>query len=40
MPWHNGDFPPSYKNQPRKIRDLATEIANKYWNAPAMKVKP
>jgi uncharacterized protein YdaT len=29
MPWHNGDYPPSYKNQPRKIRDMATEIANK-----------
>lgn len=28
MPWHNGDYPPSYKNQPRKIRDKATEIAN------------
>lgn len=29
MPWHNGDYPPSYKNQPKKIRDKATEIANK-----------
>lgn len=29
MPWHHGDYPPSYKNQPRKIRDKATEIANK-----------
>jgi uncharacterized protein YdaT len=29
MPWYNGDYPPSYKNQPRKIRDKATEIANK-----------
>jgi uncharacterized protein YdaT len=28
MPWHNGDYPPSYKNQPKKIRDNATEIAN------------
>ena len=28
MPWHNGEYPPSYKNQPRKIRDKATEIAN------------
>lgn len=28
MPWHNGDYPPSYKNQPKKIRDKATEIAN------------
>ena len=28
MPWHNGDYPPSYKNQPKKIRDMATEIAN------------
>ena len=29
MPWHNGDYPPSYKNQPKKIRDMATETANK-----------
>jgi uncharacterized protein YdaT len=29
MPWHNGDYPPSYKNQPKKTRDKATEIANK-----------
>ena len=29
MPWHNGDYPPSYKNQPKKVRDKATEIANK-----------
>lgn len=28
MPWHHGDYPPSYKNQPKKIRDMATEIAN------------
>ncbi len=28
MPWHNGDYPPSYKNQPAHIRDKATEIAN------------
>lgn len=28
MPWHNGDYPPSYKNQPKHIRDKATEIAN------------
>lgn len=28
MPWHNGDYPPSYKNQPKEIRDKATEIAN------------
>lgn len=28
MPWHNGDYPPSYKNQPKYIRDKATEIAN------------
>jgi uncharacterized protein YdaT len=29
MPWYHGDYPPSYKNQPKKIRDKATEIANK-----------
>jgi len=28
MPWNKGDYPPSYKNQPKKIRDKATEIAN------------
>ena len=28
MPWYNGDFPPSYKNQPVKLRNKATEIAN------------
>ncbi len=28
MPWYNGDYPPSYKNQPLKIREKATEIAN------------
>lgn len=28
MPWYNGDYPPSYKNQPAKIRKKATEITN------------
>lgn len=28
MPWYNGDYPPSYKNQPTYVRDKATEIAN------------
>jgi len=28
MPWYNGDYPPSYKNQPRPLRDKAVEIAN------------
>ena len=28
MPWYNGDYPPSYKNQPQKIREKAVEIAN------------
>ena len=28
MPWYNGDYPPSYKNQPAKLREKATEIAN------------
>ena len=28
MPWYNGDYPPSYKNQPKKLREKATEIAN------------
>ncbi|KAA2243328.1 hypothetical protein F0L74_12540 [Chitinophaga agrisoli] len=29
MPWYNGDYPPSYKNQPIKLREKAVEIANK-----------
>ena len=28
MPWYNGDYPPSYKNQPIFLRDKAVEIAN------------
>jgi len=28
MPWYNGTFPPSYKNQPVKLREKAVEIAN------------
>jgi uncharacterized protein YdaT len=28
MPWYNGDYPPSYKNQPRPLREKAVEIAN------------
>ena len=28
MPWYNGDFPPSYKNQPVALREKAVEIAN------------
>ena len=28
MPWYNGEYPPSYKNQPRYIREKAVEIAN------------
>ncbi|MDB5117377.1 MAG: hypothetical protein JWQ79_2869 [Mucilaginibacter sp.] len=28
MPWYNGDYQPSYKNQPKKIQEKATEIAN------------
>jgi len=28
MPWYNGDYPPSYKNQPQHIREKAVEIAN------------
>ena len=28
MPWFNGDYPPSYKNQPKKLREKAVEIAN------------
>jgi len=28
MPWYNGSYPPSYKNQPIKLREKAVEIAN------------
>jgi uncharacterized protein YdaT len=28
MPWPKGDYPPSYKNQPVKLREKAVEIAN------------
>jgi uncharacterized protein YdaT len=28
MPWYHGDYPPSYKNQPPKLRAKAVEIAN------------
>lgn len=28
MPWYNGTYPPSYKNQPPDIRAKAVEIAN------------
>ncbi|QSW89266.1 hypothetical protein J0383_00275 [Flavobacterium endoglycinae] len=28
MPWYSGDYPPSYKNQPKEIREKAVEIAN------------
>ncbi|PST83767.1 hypothetical protein C7T94_09005 [Pedobacter yulinensis] len=28
MPWYNGDYPPSYKNQPAALRKKAVEIAN------------
>ena len=28
MPWYNGVYPPSYKNQPKYLRDKAVEIAN------------
>jgi len=28
MPWYNGDYPPSYKNQPGHLREKAVEIAN------------
>jgi uncharacterized protein YdaT len=28
VPWYHGDYPPSYKNQPVKLREKAVEIAN------------
>jgi len=32
MPWYNGDYPPSYKNQPLKLGEKAVEIANALLN--------
>ena len=29
MPWPKGDYTPSYKNQPKYLREKAVEIANK-----------
>jgi hypothetical protein len=34
MPWVKGDYPPSYKNQPVKIREKAVELLMSYWLAP------
>ncbi len=31
MPWYNGNYPPSYKNQPVSLREKAVEIANQLW---------
>lgn len=28
MPWPKGDYPPSYKNLPKSLREKAVEIAN------------
>jgi uncharacterized protein YdaT len=28
MPWYNGNYPPSYKNQPERLRKKAVEFAN------------
>jgi len=28
MPWHNGNYPPSYRHQPVRLRQKAVEIAN------------
>ncbi|MGE6355977.1 hypothetical protein ACQKCJ_19080 [Flavobacterium sp. NPDC079362] len=28
MPWYDGDYPPSYKNQPAELGEKAVEIAN------------
>ena len=28
MPWYNGDYAQSYKNQPITLREKAVEIAN------------
>jgi uncharacterized protein YdaT len=28
MPWYNGDYPPSYKNQPKEIREKADAVTD------------
>lgn len=28
MPWPKGEYPPSYKNLPKKLREKAVDIAN------------
>jgi len=28
MPWHNGNYPAAYQNQPVRLRQKAVEIAN------------
>jgi uncharacterized protein YdaT len=28
MPWHNGNYPSSYRHQPVRLRQKAVEIAN------------
>lgn len=28
MPWTNGNYPPAYKNQPIRVGEKSTEIAN------------
>lgn len=28
MPWNKENYPPSYKNQPKYLREKAVEIAN------------
>jgi uncharacterized protein YdaT len=28
MPWHNGNYPDKYQNQPVRLRQKAVEIAN------------
>jgi len=28
MPWPKGEYPPSFKNLPKKLREKAVEIAN------------
>jgi uncharacterized protein YdaT len=32
VPWYNGDYSPSYKNQSHKLREKAVEIANEILN--------
>ncbi|HZZ76252.1 MAG TPA: hypothetical protein VFE04_10010 [Puia sp.] len=38
MPWYNGNYPPSYENQPAALRERRLKLPINYWNREWMKV--